>query len=105
MDYLINNKVKNLELKKYPKFDVENKVNDYLISLSKKYSVNLEDFKKQLANRGIDYEYFKDEVYTELAWQNLIFSLFKDKIYVDESEIIKTINDVKENKKILISII
>ena len=69
LDYLINNKVKNLELKKYPKFDVENKVNDYLISLSKKYSVNLEDFKKQLANRGIDYEYFKDEVYTELAWQ------------------------------------
>ena len=99
LDYLINNKVKNLELKKYPKFDVENKVNDYLISLSKKYSVNLEDFKKQLANRGIDYEYFKDEVYTELAWQNLIFSLFKDKIYVDESEIIKTINDVKEKQK------
>ena len=81
MNFLINMKLKEIEIEKKKITISPADIQKALVSLS---SNDIESFKKKFKQNSIDYELFKDEIKIELSWQRLIYSLYKDKVKIDE---------------------
>ncbi len=86
VNQLINLKMKKIELAKYNLEIDRNNINSYLNKIS---SGNIQEFKNKFKVNNLDYNFYLDEVKTQLTWQKLIFSLYKDKVVIEE----KVIND------------
>ena len=88
---LIEFKIKENEILKYLTIDIESMdISKQLESIS---SGNVELFKKNFLNNGLDYDAFLYELKVQAAWQNLIFLLFKDKVKIDENEIVNELKN------------
>ena len=81
---LINLKMKKIELAKYNLEIDRNNLNSYLNKIS---SGNIQEFKNKFKVNNLDYNFYLDEIKTQLTWQKLIFSLYKDKVIIEEKEI------------------
>ena len=81
---LINLKMKKIELAKYNLEIDRNNINSYLNKIS---SGNIQEFKNKFKINNLDYNFYLDEIKTQLTWQKLIFSLYKDKVIIEEKEI------------------
>ncbi len=81
---LINLKMKKIELAKYNLEIDRNNLNSYLNKIS---SGNIQEFKNKFKINNLDYNFYLDEIKTQLTWQKLIFSLYKDKVIIEEKEI------------------
>ena len=53
-----------------------------------------------LAN-GLNFEFFKSEIKTELAWRKLIYGIYNNKINVKEEEITKEMEQIIKNQSTL----
>lgn len=81
MNFLINMKLKEIEIKK-KRIEIDYvDVQKTLLNLS---SNDLVSFEKKFSQNSIDYELFKKEIKTELSWQRLIYTLYNDKVKIDE---------------------
>ena len=89
---LINLRIKEIETSKY---DIQLNQKEIFEQL-KRISLNdIENFKNKFKINGLNYNIFLDELSTELKWQKLIFSLYSEKITIDESEINKNVEKIK----------
>ena len=97
MNFLINSRVKEIELEKY-NFNIENTdISKQLIQVS---SGNIQDLKNKFEKNNISFELFKNEIKTEIAWQQLIFNIYTNKVEVDQKDIeIDSQENHKERKE------
>ena len=104
---ILRDKIKKIEIMNFVK---ELKVDDkFLIQLIKnKYSkvgVNsLENFENYLKNNNLNIKNFKEKLYIEIIWNDLIFQKFKNKVVIDKEKIRSEIlqNPQKESQSELL---
>ena len=96
---LIDSRIKEIEIEKYSSIDLNNvDVSRQLLSISGK---NIDALKKKFSENSLDYDIFLKELKLQNSWQKLIFTLFGDKIIINEDELIKELNIIKnENSNI-----
>ena len=98
---LLRNRVKKIEvLKNVKSLQVRNE--DYLNLLIqnayKRLNIdNLVNFKKELSNRGINYEEFKNELKVDIFWNEIIFSKFNNNVVIDEEKLKRQLENTKKN--------
>ena len=98
MNFLINSRVKEIELEKY-NFNIENTdISKQLIQVS---SGNIQDLKNKYEQNNISFELFKNEIKTEIAWQQLIFNIYTNKVEVDQKDIEIDIQEIIKKEKSL----
>ena len=97
---ILKEKIKELEVSKFYKFGmneniVEQNVNSLIFS---KGFNNMDDFKKILADGGLNIDYLKRKVEIELLWNNLIFEKYVNKLSIDKKKIEKNLKLKIENE-------
>ena len=97
---ILKEKIKELEVSKFYKFGmneniVEQNVNSLIFS---KGFNNMDDFKKILADGGLNIDYLKRKVEIELLWNNLIFEKYINKLSIDKKKIEKNLKLKIENE-------
>ena len=98
---LLRNRVKKIEvLKNVKSLEVQNE--DYLNLLIqnayKRLNIdNLVNFKKELSNRGINYEEFKNELKVDIFWNEIIYSKFNNNVVIDEEKLKRQLENIKKN--------
>ena len=98
---LLRNRVKKIEvLKNVKSLEVQNE--DYLNLLIqnayKRLNIdNLVNFKKELSNRGINYEEFKNELKVDIFWNEIIYSKFNNNVVIDEEKLKRQLENTKKN--------
>ncbi len=96
---LINSRVKENEISKYKIIKIEEMdISNYLNTLS---SNNIEQFKQIFNDNKLDYNAYIKELKVNLAWQKLIFILFNDRVKIDDKEIIKEIESIRNEKSLI----
>ena len=97
LNSLINLKIKENETKKY-KIEVSQlEINNNLKTFAPD---NLDNFIKKFESNNLNFEIFKKDLKTELAWRKLIYYLFNNKIKVNDSEINLELNKIlKDSRK------
>ncbi len=96
--YLIDLKLKKIELKKYKVEMDKLNVNNQLLALS---SNNISEFKKKFQALGINFDLFEKELKIETAWKQLMYQIYKDKVKVNQQEIDKQVlGFIKNNSQI-----
>ncbi len=101
---LIDYKLKQEKVLEYNiNIDENESVNSVLNRVFKKYNTDKNGLKKIFEQNGLDFDFYIEEVNTEIAWQQLIVQLYRKKIIVNEEEInneldliTKSQNKVKE---------
>ena len=99
LNFLINFKIKKMEVLKYNITSNKKSVSDYIDGISSSYNTDKLGFKKIFLDNNIDYELFLDGIETEFAWQQLIIESYRDKIIVNEKEIDEELNIAIKNQK------
>ena len=99
LNFLINFKIKKMEVLKYNIPSNKKSVSDYIDGISSSYNTDKLGFKKIFLDNNIDYELFLDGIETEFAWQQLIIESYRDKIIVNEKEIDEELNIAIKNQK------
>lgn len=96
---LIDSRIKEIEIEKYSSINLNNvDISRQLLSISGK---NIDALKKKFSENSLDYDIFLKELKLQNSWQKLIFTLFGDKIIINEDELIKELNIIKnENSNI-----
>jgi len=99
---LITEIIKKIELKKIFNLNKNNKlvskiekklINDRNIS-------NVEDFKKILKERSLNYSMVREKLLIETLWNKLIYDKYKDNVVINKEELRKKIiNEFNNNKK------
>lgn len=92
LEFLIQYKLKKIELSKFNFKNDNYQIQNYLNSIS---GNNISKLKDTFKKNDIDFQLFVDEVETQFKWQQLIYKIYVNKIQIDE----KSIN--KELKKII----
>jgi peptidyl-prolyl cis-trans isomerase SurA len=98
---LLRNRVKKIEvLKNVKSLEVQNE--DYLNLLIqntyKRLNIdNLVNFKKELSNRDINYEEFKNELKVDIFWNEIIYSKFNNNVVIDEEKLKRQLENSKKN--------
>ena len=93
---LIDLKIKENEIAKF-KIEVSNvEIDKNLESYTKG---NIENFKKLFVNNDLNFQIFKDDLKTELAWRKLIFALYKNKVNINQSEIDLELQNILNDNK------
>ena len=96
LDQLINLKLKKIELNKFKIEKDENRINNYLNSISKN---NIEELKIKFKENNLSFDLFVDEIDTEFRWQKLIYSIYSKKIVIKDENINKEIEEIFLNNK------
>lgn len=84
LDFLIQNKLKKIELEKYNLKRDSKQINAYLNSIS---SNNISNLKKLFKNYDIDFNSFESEVDIEMKWKNFIYNNYSKKIEINPKDI------------------
>ena len=93
LNFLIENKLKKIEVEKYN--IKKSKTN--LVSYFNSMSLDPTILKQEYEQNGIDFNYLLDEIETEMRWKNLIFKLYSKKIKIDEKNIDNEVNNFIKN--------
>ena len=96
LDFLIQNRLKKIELQRTNLKKPVIQINSYLESIS---SNNIESLKKLFKVNNLDFQIFEDELETEFKWKNFIYNIYAKKIVIDEDEITNEIKKLTNNKK------
>ena len=90
--YLINSKLKKIEVNKYKIKSDEAKLNQHLNNIT---SNNILGFKKKLIDNNLSYNLFLEDIETEFKWQRLVYTLYLEKINVNDTEIKNEIQKIQ----------
>ncbi|MDC1092673.1 peptidylprolyl isomerase [Pelagibacteraceae bacterium] len=98
LSFLINLRVKELELIKYNIIVDENKIINHLNKIS---SNDIKTLKNTFKINNLSFDSFKNELKTELMWQQLIYNLYSDKVNIKDDEVEANINNsiLEKSKK------
>ena len=97
---ILREKIKELEISKYFKFGLNNKIVEQNLSnfISKRGLNSLDDFKKILKNSDLSVDYVKKKIEIELLWNNLIYEKYKNKLSIDVDKIKEDLKFQTENQ-------
>ena len=97
---ILREKIKELEISKYFKFGLNNKIVEQNLSnfISKRGLNSLDDFKKILKNSDLSVDYVKKKIEIELLWNNLIYEKYKNKLSIDVDKIKEDLKFKIENQ-------
>ena len=97
---IIREKIKELEISKYFKFGLNDKIVEQNLSnfISKRGLNSLDDFKKILKNSDLSVDYVKKKIEIELLWNNLIYEKYKNKLSIDVDKIKEDLKFKIENQ-------
>ena len=98
IEFLIQEKLKIVELKKLDIKADNLRINTYLNSIS---SNNIENLKNSFKTNNLNYDLFKKGIEIQYMWQEFIYLRYKDKINIDEEIINKELTDSLNNRKYL----
>ena len=90
--YLINSKLKKIEVNKYKIKSDEAKLNQHLNNIT---SNNILGFKKKLIDNNLSYNLFLEDIETEFKGQRLVYTLYLEKINVNDTEIKNEIQKIQ----------
>lgn len=98
LSFLVNLRVKELELVKYNIIIDEDKMINHLNKVS---SNDIGTLKNTFKINNLSFDSFKNELKTELMWQQLIYNLYSDKVNIKDDEVEANINDsiLEKSKK------
>ncbi len=98
---IINEKIKEIELKKY--FNIEETYKDenlkaVLVDLYTKMGIKSEkEFTKYLNVQNLEFNLIKKKIAIEMLWNNLIYTKFNNRVTINENSILEQIKkDVKK---------
>ena len=94
LEFLINIKLKEIELAKYNINVDDNRLTAYLNSIS---SNNIPALKNRFLNLDLDFNLFSKNIMTELKWKSFIFGKYSKKIEIDEKSVMKELEQVKKD--------
>ncbi len=95
LEFLIQFRLKEIELSKY-NFSYDNsEIIDYVNSIS---SNDIQTIKKKFVENNLDYQLFLEEVKIQLKWQKFIYQNYSKKIEIDESIINEEVENYLKNK-------
>ena len=63
--------------------------------------MSIQDLKNKFEQNNISFELFKNEIKTEIAWQQLIFNIYTNKVEVDQKDIEIDIQEIIKKEKSL----
>ncbi len=81
---LINLKIKQIELEN---FDIKENKEEIAKQINRLANGNINQFKQGFVSKNLDYNFFLNELKTELKWNTLIYLIYNKKVKVEESEI------------------
>ena len=81
---LINLKIKQIELEN---FDIKENEEENAKQINRLANGNINQFKQGFVSKNLDYNFFLNELKTELKWNTLIYLIYNKKVKVEESEI------------------
>ena len=81
LDFLIQHKLKKIELSKYNFKKDDKQIENYLNAISDN---NINNLKEKFSNNNIDFQLFLDELEIHFKWQNYIFQTYSKKVEIDE---------------------
>ena len=96
LEYLIDYKLKKIEISKYESSDMNNRFNNYLLNISNN---NTERFKNIFKENNLDFDSYKDQIITEFKWRELVFKKFNKRININENDIDSEVRNIIKNKK------
>ena len=95
---LINLRIKQKEINKYNN-SIEFENIDISNQLKRISNGNIEELKNKFSQYNLNYEAFINELKVQVAWQKIIFRLFNNKVSINEDEILKEIQNIKDERK------
>ncbi len=95
LEFLIQNKLKKIELSKTNIETSSGQINDYIKSISQN---NLPILEEKFEKNNIDFRLFKEEIETQLKWQKFIYQTYSNKIEIDEKSVVYEVNEVLKNQ-------
>ena len=95
VDYLIQQKLKKIELQKYNFKRDQVQLDNYLNNIS---SNNINNLKQRFSNNNIDFDLFIDDLDIDLKWQKYIYQVYSKKIEIDKQNINKELENLLKNK-------
>ena len=95
LEFLIQNKLKKIELSKTNIETSSGQIENYIKSISQN---NLSSLKEKFKKNNIDFRLFEEEIETQLRWQKFIYQIYSNKIEIDEKSIIYEVNEVLKNQ-------
>ena len=95
LDFLIKQKLKKIELSKYNLKVDQQKITNYLNSIS---SNNVNSLKDKFLNNGIDFQLFYKELEIDFLWQKYIYQVYSKKIEIDEKNINQELKNLLKNQ-------
>ena len=96
LEFLIQLKLKKIELSKHKIQKNSDQVTAYLQSIS---SNNIEELKKKFENNNLDFGIFIEEIEIETKWRTFVYKMYSRKIKIDEAIINQEIKNYIQNKK------
>lgn len=95
LEFLIQYKLKKIELSKFNLKNDSSQINNYLNSIS---GNDINKLKDTFKRNNIDFKLFVDEVETQFKWQQLIYKIYVNKIQIDEKSINKELEDIVQKE-------
>lgn len=96
LDILIQNRLKLIEIEKYNFKKDNQRINNYLRSIS---SDNIDNLKSKFEVNNIDFEIFVDEIDLEFKWRNLIYENFSKKININPDDLEAELKEMMAKQK------
>ena len=94
LEFLVQTKLKEIELSKYNiKIDYS-RIDAYLNSIS---SNDIDSLKKKFKDLNLDFEFFTQNIETDMKWKSFIFGKYSNKIDIDESSVLDELERLKKN--------
>lgn len=96
---LIRKSIKRSEIKKYEikKYNISD-LQDYLLSIAKKFDTNQNGLEEIFRENNIDYKIFVENFKIELLWNTLIFQLYQNQTNINMVEVDSEIEKIKKGK-------
>ena len=99
LDFLIQHKLKKIELSKYDFKKDAKQIENYLNAISNN---NINNLKEKFSNNNIDFQLFLDELEIHFKWQNYIFQTYSKKVEIDEKSVDLELTKLIEEKSDII---
>lgn len=90
-NYLVNSKLKKIEVEKYKINSDKAKINQHLNNIT---SNNVNEFKKKFIENNLNYNLFYEDIENEFKWQRLVYTLYLEKINVDDLQMDNEIKNI-----------
>ena len=91
LDFMVQQKLKKIQIDKYNITVDENQINSYLNSIS---SNNIIELKNRFKNNNIDFDLYLNEIKIFFKWQKLIYQIYSNKIEIDNTNIDQELDDL-----------